>query len=49
MRLLATTGDEADVQAHHLQIDSADFVRLAGDRYDEFEQQRAKAAAAENP
>jgi GntR family transcriptional regulator len=49
MRLLTGAVDEAAVQAHHLQIERADFLRLAGDRYDEFERQRARAAAAEQP
>ena len=49
IRLLTGAVDEAAVQAHHLQIERADFLRLAGDRYDEFERQRAKAAAAEQP
>jgi GntR family transcriptional regulator len=49
MRLLTGAVDDAAVQAHHLQIERADFLRLAGDRYDEFERQRAKAAAAEQP
>lgn len=33
-KLLADTLDDAVVQAHHLQIDRAEFLRLAEDRFD---------------
>ena len=36
--------DEAVVLAHHLQIDKREFLRLAEDRLDVFEQKRARAA-----
>jgi GntR family transcriptional regulator len=36
--------DNAVVQAHHLQVSKADFLRLAEDRFDSFQQQRARAA-----
>jgi DNA-binding transcriptional regulator YhcF (GntR family) len=44
-RLLAETIDGAVVDAHHLQIGKAEFLRLAEDRFDEFERKRARVAA----
>jgi len=44
VRLLAEKIDEAVVQAHHLQIDKHEFLRLAEDRFERFEDQRARAA-----
>lgn len=44
VRLLAESVDEAVVQAHHLQIDKSEFVRLAEDRFDRFADQRDRAA-----
>ncbi len=44
LKLLADDIDHAVVQAHHLQISRADFLRLAEDRFDAFQQQRARAA-----
>ena len=43
LKLLAETIDEAVVQAHHLQVGKAEFLRLAEDRFDAFQQQRARA------
>ena len=43
-KLLAETIDDAVVDAHHLQIGKAEFLRLAEDRFDEFERKRARAA-----
>ena len=43
-RLLSETLDEAAVQAHHLQIDRAEFLRLAEDRYDALAGRRARAS-----
>jgi len=43
-RLVAETIDDAVVHAHHLQIDKAEFLRLAEERYDEFERRRVRAA-----
>src|SRR5437773_339511 len=40
LKLLAQEMDEAVVQAHHLQIAKAEFLRLAGDRFDAFAEQR---------
>jgi GntR family transcriptional regulator len=44
--LLAGTIDDVVVHAHHLQIDRAEFLRLAEDRFDEFERRRTRAATA---
>jgi GntR family transcriptional regulator len=44
LKLLAQEMDEAVVQAHHLQIGKAEFVRLADERFDAFHQKRASAA-----
>ena len=43
LKLLAREVDEAVVQAHHLQIEKSEFLRLAGDRFDAFEQKRMRA------
>jgi DNA-binding transcriptional regulator YhcF (GntR family) len=43
-RLVAEAIDDAVVHAHHLQIGKAEFLRLAEDRFDEFERKRARAA-----
>jgi GntR family transcriptional regulator len=45
-RLLAAKIDDAVVQAHHLQASRADFLRLAQERFDAFEQKRTKAVNA---
>src|SRR5688572_15287237 len=39
-RLVADRMDDAVVHAHHLQIDRAEFVRLAEERFDSLEQRR---------
>jgi len=44
-RLVAETIDDAVVHAHHLQIGKAEFLRLAEERFDEFERKRERAAA----
>jgi len=44
LKLLAQAIDDAVVQAHHLQIGKAEFLRLAEDRFDAFDQKRASAA-----
>jgi GntR family transcriptional regulator len=44
LKVLAEEIDNAVVQAHHLEIGKAAFLRLAGERFDTFEQQRARAA-----
>jgi len=43
-KLLAETLDDAVVQAHHLQIDRSDFLRLAEERFDILESKRTRAA-----
>ena len=43
-RLVAERMDDAVSHAHHLQIDRADFIRIAEERFDAFE--RARAAHA---
>ncbi len=42
-QLLADELDHAVVQAHHLQIGRTDFLALAAERFDAFEQKRADA------
>src|SRR4051812_50085115 len=44
VEILARDIDEAVIQAPHLQVGKADFLRLAGDRFDAFEQRRDRAA-----
>jgi len=44
LKLVGQAVDEAVVQAHHLQIGKAEFLRLAEDRFDAFHQKRASAA-----
>ena len=43
-RALAETLDAAVVQAHHLQLDRDDFLRLAEERYDAIQHKRARAS-----
>jgi GntR family transcriptional regulator len=45
-RLVAEKIDDAVVHAHHLQIEKAEFLRLAEERFNEFERKRARAATA---
>ncbi len=42
-KLLAETLDGAVVQAHHLQIDKGDFLRVAEERFDALEHKRHAA------
>ncbi|HMC75685.1 MAG TPA: GntR family transcriptional regulator [Vicinamibacterales bacterium] len=46
LKLVAEQIDDAVVQAHHLQVARADFLRLAEERFDAFEHQRTSAVAA---
>jgi GntR family transcriptional regulator len=46
VKLLTEEIDNAVVQAHHLQIERAAFLRLAETRFDAFEQKRTRAAGA---
>jgi GntR family transcriptional regulator len=44
LKLLTEAIDEVVVQAHHLQVGEAEFVRLAEDRFAVFQQQRERSA-----
>jgi GntR family transcriptional regulator len=46
VKLLAEAIDVAVVEAHHQQIDRAEFLRLAETRFDAFDQKRTRAAGA---
>jgi GntR family transcriptional regulator len=48
LQLVTAEVDQAVVQAHHLQINRDDFVRLAETRFDAFEERRADAARTAN-
>ena len=43
LKLLAEEIDQAVVQAHHLQVNKSDFLRLAEGRFEAFHQQRSRA------
>jgi GntR family transcriptional regulator len=43
LKLLSQEIDDAVVQAHHLQIAKAEFLRLADERFDAFEHKRSRA------
>lgn len=43
-KLLAETIDNAVVHAHHLQIEKAEFLRLGEERFEAFEEKRARAS-----
>lgn len=45
LKLLTNEIDEAVVQAHHLQIDKDDFLRLAESRFDVFRTKRTRASS----
>ena len=42
-KLVAEKIDDAVVQAHHLQVDKTEFLRLAEERFDVFHTKRARA------
>ncbi len=46
VKLLADEIDPAVVQAHHLQVSKAEFLKLAAERFDAFERRRAHATSA---
>ena len=46
LRLLAEKVDDAVVQAHHLQISREEFLQLAEDRFDAFEDRRTSASGS---
>ena len=45
LKLLTQEVDEAVVQAHHLQVDKADFLQLVEARFDAFHDRRTRAAS----
>jgi GntR family transcriptional regulator len=45
-RLIAETIDAALVEAHHLRIGKTEFLRLAEERFEEFERRRTRALAS---
>jgi GntR family transcriptional regulator len=45
LKLLASEIDDAVVQAHHLQVDKDDFLRLAEARFDAFYAKRTRAVS----
>lgn len=49
LQLVTEEMDQAVVQAHHLQIDRDEFVRLAEARFDAFERRRTAATADKPP
>jgi GntR family transcriptional regulator len=49
LKLLAEKVDDAVVQAHHLQIARTEFLRLAEDRFDAFNDRRTRAASEAKP
>ena len=44
LELLSQVVDDAVVQAHHLQVAKSQFLRLAKERFDAFEERRDRAA-----
>ena len=46
LELLTREIDDAVTQAHHLMVGKAEFLRLAEERFDAFETQRARAEKA---
>ena len=44
LRLVTKEVDDAVVQAHHLQVQRADFLRLVEERFDAFHSRRTRAA-----
>ena len=49
IELLTQEIDDAVVQAHHLQVGKPEFLRIADDRFDAFQQQRDRAAKPGHP
>ena len=49
LKLLTEQVDEAAIRAHHLQVGKAEFLRLAENRFDSFQEQRERAAKAGGP
>src|SRR5712671_262401 len=44
LKLVTAEIDSAVIQAHHLQIDRKEFLRVAEERFDRLEEKRAQAA-----
>ena len=44
VKILTQDIDAAVVQAHHLQVEKAEFLRLSADRFDAFQQKRTRAS-----
>ena len=49
VKLLTEEIDQAVVQAHHLQVTKAEFLRLSEERYDTFERRRSRAGVMSGP
>jgi GntR family transcriptional regulator len=49
LKILTEEIDQAVTQAHHLQVGKAEFLRLAGDRFDAFQRGREALTAHEVP
>jgi len=45
LKLVAEGIDDAVVRAHHLQVGRTEFLRLAEERFDTFEEKRTRSAA----
>ena len=45
-KMIADAIDEAVIQAHHLQINKSEFLRLAEERFDALQTRRARASTA---
>jgi GntR family transcriptional regulator len=46
VQLLTQEIDQAIAEAHHLQVGRSEFLRLAEERFDRFQQQRDRAASS---
>jgi len=46
LKLLTEEIDASVVQAHHLQVGKAEFLRLSEERYESFEKRRTRASAS---
>ena len=44
LKILTEEIDQAVVQAHHLQVDRAEFLRLTAERFDSFTKRRTRAS-----
>ncbi len=46
LKLLTEEIDQAVVQAHHLQVTKAEFLRIADQRFESFQEKRARTVKA---